>query len=62
MARGGYFEGNDYVEYKSGPLSESSATSVKEISKKNTIKCPNCGRTVPLKRVCIFCDNVLLNL
>jgi hypothetical protein len=60
MARGGYFEGNDYVPYKSGPLSKSSSTSSKEIEKKNTIKCPNCGRVVPLKRVCIFCDYVFI--
>ena len=60
MVRGGYFEGNDYVPYKEGPLSGSSSTSVKEISKQNTIKCPNCGRVVPLKRICVFCDYVLI--
>ena len=60
MARGGYFEGNDYVPYKDGPLSKSSSTSLKEIKKQNTIKCPNCGRVVPLKRICIFCDYVLV--
>lgn len=60
MARGGYFEGNDYVPYKDGPLSKSSSTSLKEIKKGNTIKCPNCGRVVPLKRICIFCDYVLI--
>ncbi len=60
MARGGYFEGNDYVPYKEGPLSASSATSQKEIKKQKTIKCPNCGRTVPLKRVCVFCGSTII--
>ncbi len=60
MARGGYFQGGDWVEYSSGPLSESTATSQKEMRKQDTVKCPRCNRIVPLKRVCIFCDNILL--
>ena len=60
MARGGYFAGNDYVPYGPGELSESSATSLKEIKKQKTIKCPNCERVVPLKRICIFCDYQLI--
>ena len=60
MARGGYFAGNDYVPYRPGPLSISSASSLKERRKQSTIKCPNCGRVVPLKEICIFCDNILI--
>lgn len=60
MAKGGYFAGNDYVPYKEGPLSGSSSTSVEEIKKQKSIKCPNCGREVPLKRICIFCDYVFV--
>lgn len=59
MARGGYFAGNDYVPYESGALSESSATSLKERQKQKSIKCPNCSREVPYKKICIFCGNVL---
>lgn len=60
MARGGYYDGSDYVAYNSGTLTESSATSLKERKKQNTVKCPNCGRVVPLKRICVFCDNILI--
>ncbi len=60
MARGGYYQGNDYVSYQSGTLTQSTATSFSERQKQDTIKCPNCGRTVPLKRICIFCDSILI--
>ena len=60
MARRGYFQGTDWVEYTSGTLTESTATSQKEIQKPETVKCPKCNRIVPLKRVCIFCDNILI--
>lgn len=59
MARGGFFAGNDYVPYEEGALSKSSPTSLKEFKKQKTIKCPKCGREVPYKRICVFCDNVL---
>lgn len=59
MARGGYFAGSDYVPYVEGPLTKSSATSRKEIAKQKTIICPKCRREVPLKKICIFCDNIL---
>ena len=58
MARGGYFQGGDYVPYQPGALSGSSATSAKEFRKQETIVCPNCKREVPLRDKCIFCDNV----
>lgn len=54
MSRGGYFAGNDYVPYQSGPLSRSSASSLKERIKQKTIRCPKCGREVPFKQVCIL--------
>jgi len=60
MARGGYYAGSDYVPYKSGALSQSSANSLDERKKPNTIKCPYCGRVVPLKRVCVFCEKTLI--
>lgn len=60
MPRGGYFEGNDYVPYSSGTLTKSSASSVNERKKQKTIKCPKCGREVPLRKICIFCDNILI--
>ncbi|WP_458405270.1 hypothetical protein [Methanobrevibacter sp.] len=59
MARGGYYAGSDYVPYAPGPLSKSSKTSLNERKKQKTIKCSNCGRTVPFKEYCIFCDNKL---
>lgn len=60
MARGGYFAGSDYVPYESGTLTNSSATSLNEIRKQKTIKCPRCNREVPYKKICIFCDNILI--
>ena len=60
MARGGYFAGSDWVPYQPGTLSKSSATSLNERKKQKTIKCPKCGREVPFKRICIFCDNILI--
>lgn len=59
MARGGYYNGSDYVPYQSGRLSGSTSTSLKERQKQKTVKCPRCGRSVPLKEKCIFCDNIL---
>lgn len=56
MARGGFFEGNHWVPYKSGTLSRSTSTSVQEFRKQATIKCPKCGNIVPLKDFCIACD------
>ena len=58
MARGGYFAGNDYVDYQPGQLEHSSAISRKEIRKQKTIKCPKCSRVVPLREFCIFCDYI----
>lgn len=55
MARGGYFAGSDWVPYEPGALSHSTPTSVQEITKQNSIKCPGCGNLVPLKESCIFC-------
>lgn len=55
MARGGYFAGSDWVPYEPGPLSHSTSTSVQEINRQESIKCPNCGNIVPLKESCIFC-------
>lgn len=55
MARGGYFAGSDWVPYTPGTLSHSTATSVQEIKKQKSIKCPKCNNTVPYKRECIFC-------
>lgn len=60
MARGGFFAGNDYVPYESGPLSASTATSLNERQKQKTIICPKCKREVPYKKICIFCDNILI--
>jgi len=60
MVRGGYFQGGDWVEYSSGNLTRSTATSQDELKKQDSVKCPKCNRVVPLKRVCIFCDNILL--
>ncbi|WP_407376142.1 hypothetical protein [Methanobrevibacter sp.] len=59
MARGGYYQGSDYVPYQEGTLSKSSATSVKEITKQKTVICPNCKREVPKREYCLFCDNKL---
>ncbi|WP_458404039.1 hypothetical protein [Methanobrevibacter sp.] len=59
MARGGYYQGSDYVPYEEGRLSKSSATSANEIRKSKTVICPNCKREVPKKDICIFCDNKL---
>ncbi len=55
MARGGYFAGSDWVPYTPGNLSHSTSTSVQEIKKQESIKCPNCNNIVPLKEKCIFC-------
>ena len=60
MSRGGYFAGGDYVPYRPGTLSHSTPTSVREFTKQNTTFCSNCGREVPLKDKCIFCDNNLI--
>ena len=60
MVRRGYFQGTDWVEYAPGTLTKSTATSQKEIRKPETVKCPKCARIVPLKKVCIFCDNTLI--
>ena len=56
MARGGYYQGSDYVPYQEGSLSKSSATSAKEFKKQETVICPNCNREVPLRDRCVFCD------
>lgn len=58
MSRGGYFAGGDYVPYRPGTLSHSTATSAKEFKRQPTIVCPNCKREVPLKDECIFCGNL----
>ena len=60
MARGGYFAGSDWVPYQEGALNKSSASSLKERKKPKTIKCPNCNREVPYKKICVFCDTVLI--
>lgn len=62
MARGGYFAGSDWVPYEDGPLAHSTATSVQEIRKQDSIKCPKCGNVVPLKESCIFCGADLTNI
>lgn len=59
MARGGYYQGGDYVAYQKGTLSKSSATSAKERQKQATVVCPKCKREVPKRNICIFCDNKL---
>jgi len=59
MARGGYYDGSDYVAYQSGALSKSTATSLKERHKQKTVICPNCKNEVPHKDICIFCDAIL---
>ena len=62
MARGGYFQGSDWVEYSQGNLSHSSATSAREIKKQKTVVCPKCKREVPHRKTCLFCGNDLSNL
>ena len=59
MSRGGYYQGSDYVPYKEGRLSKSSATSAKEFRKQPTVICPKCKREVPLREKCVFCDFIL---
>lgn len=59
MARGGYYNGGDYVAYKEGRLSKSSATSASEFRKQKTVTCPGCARQVPKRDFCIFCDTRL---
>ena len=57
MSRG-YYNGSDWVSYNSGTLAKSTATSAREIKKQESVKCPKCGRKVPKKAFCIFCDYV----
>ncbi|WP_458453096.1 hypothetical protein [Methanobrevibacter sp.] len=59
MPRGGYYAGSDYVPYSPGTLTKSTKTSLAERKKQKTVKCPNCGRIVPSKEYCIFCDKKL---
>lgn len=62
MVRGGYFAGNHWSPYTSGNLSHSTATSVQEIKKQNSVKCPKCNNKVPLKESCIFCGSDLTDI
>lgn len=59
MARGGFYSGSDWIPYNSGYLSKSTATSVQEFTKQETIKCIKCNNVVPLKDKCIFCGEDL---
>lgn len=60
--RGGYFAGSDWVPYQPGTLSHSTPTSLQEIRKQDSIKCPECNNFVPLKDSCIFCGADLTNV